>query len=259
MKKINLLLISIMFVGSYILYSSLPPVIPMHWNMLGQVDNYMPKNQAVLVMPIMTLFIWILFQVLPNFDPKKEKYKLFNKEWQIIQITFVGFFTYLHFLIFYISIYPTIKLMPFMFIGLGIFFILLGNYLSKIRQNYFIGIKVPWTIASEDNWNKTHRFAGKCFVIAGLITLIEAGFIWYTPIVIFSSIILASILPIIYSFLLYKKKIQLIKYVYIGLAIFAGLLFFIRLISGEDDWICVNGQWIKHGQPDGVKPTIKCQ
>ncbi len=259
MKKINLFLISIMFLGSYLFYQYLPAQLPMHWNIMGQVDNYMPKNQAVLLMPTMTLFIWILFLVLPNFDPKKDKYKLFQKEWQIIQTTFIGFFFYLHFLIFYISTNSKVQMLPFMFIGLGTFFILLGNYLSKIRQNYFIGVKTPWSLSSEDNWNKTHRYASWCFVIAGIVTLIEATFVWHAPVVIFGSIMLASILPMVYSFLLFKKKPNLIKYVYFAIIAFVILLFSARLISGEDNWICVKGKWIKHGKPSAPMPKIGCK
>jgi uncharacterized membrane protein len=206
MKKINLFLIFLMFLGSTLIYSYLPQQIPMHWNIQGQVDSYMPKNIGVWVTPLMTLFIWILFQVLPNFDPKKNKYKFFQKEWQILQTAFVGFFTYIHTVVLYISINPKIDMMPFMFTGLGILFILLGNYLSKIRQNYFIGIKVPWTLSNEDNWNKTHRFASWCFVGAGIITLFGTMLPRSSAIIIFISIMMAAFLPIIYSFLLFKKK-----------------------------------------------------
>lgn len=197
-----------MFAGSYVFYSSLPSQLPMHWNIQGQVDSYMPKNIGVWITPLLTLSIWGLFQILPSFDPKKEKYKLFNKEWLIIQTTFVGFFVYTHFLVFYISLNPKTEMMLFMFAGLGTMFILLGNYLSKIRQNYFIGVKTPWTLTNEDNWNKTHRFASWCFVIAGIITLIEAAFPWNAPYLVLGSLILAGILPIVYSYLLFKKIIN---------------------------------------------------
>ncbi len=149
--------------------------------------------------------------------------------------------------------------MPLMFIGLGSLFILLGNYLSKIRQNYFIGIKTPWTIENEENWNKTHRFASWCFVIVGIITLIEAYFVWYAPVIIFGGIMVAAFLPIIYSFLIFKKNEEKMKYIYLVILILITLLAFVRLISGEDDWICKDKQWVKHGNPTAPKPVYECR
>ncbi len=259
MKKVNLGIVLLMFFASWYLIPYLPDKIPMHWNILGQVDNYMSKIPAVFIIPALSLIMLILFQILPTFDPKKEKYKLFKKEWDVIQVVFIGFFTYLQFIILYISLNPETKMIPLMFIGLGALFILLGNYLSKIRQNYFIGIKVPWTLASEDNWNKTHRFASWCFVVAGILTLAEAYFLWFAPIVFFGSIIIGTILPVIYSFLLYKKAADKMKYVYLALFLLIAAVFSIRLASGEDDWICRNGEWIRHGNPVAPMPGYVCK
>lgn len=258
MKKLNLFLIVMMFVGGALLYPYLPSEVPMHWNIRGNVDRYMPKNNALWAIPILTSAVFLLFQILPYFDPNKKKYKLFKKEWEIMQTAIIAFFVYIHFLTFYISINPKVQLMPLMFIGLGTLFILLGNYMSKIRQNYFIGIKLPWTLSSEENWNKTHRFASWCFVIAGIITLVEAYFIWYAPFVIFAGIFLAAILPAIYSFLLFKKSEHKMKYIYIFLLIAAGIILSLRLFSKEDDWICVGGHWVKHGNPSFSAPKVPC-
>jgi uncharacterized membrane protein len=259
MKFINTILIFVSFVFSLASYQILPEMVPMHWNIRGEIDNYMPKSQAIWFFPILVTVIWIGFKIFPRLDPKKEKYKLFKKEWLIIQTGLLGFFVYLQVVVFYIGTDPAKNLLPLMFIGFGVLFILLGNYLSKIRQNYFIGIKLPWTLADEDNWNKTHRFASWCFVIIGIITLIEAYAIWYAPVVIFGGIFLAVLLPTIYSFLVYKKSVDKMKYVYVALLAMALIVFGIRLISGEDDWICKNGKWIKHGVPSAPQPQEDCR
>jgi uncharacterized membrane protein len=259
MKKLNLLLVALMFLSGYYFLPSLPNKMPMHWNIRGEVDNYMPKGTAIWIMPAIALACFILFQFLPLFDPKKEKYKLFKTEWEIIQTALIGFFAYMQFLTFYIAMNPKTEMMPLMFIGLGILFVLMGNYMSKIRQNYFIGVKTPWTLASEDNWNKTHRFASWTFVIAGVITLVEAYFIWYAPVVIFGSIMLAAVLPIIYSFLIFKKVGHKMKYVLLAVAGLLILIFSMRFLAGEDDWICKDGRWIKHGAPSSPMPKEPCR
>lgn len=259
MKIINaILILSTLIVGA-LLYPQLPEQMPMHWNALGKIDGYMPKNMALLFMPVLMIVMYISFRIFPDFDPKKEKYKLFAREWNIMQTALIGFFTYMHFMIIYLTLNPGVSMMPLMFIGLGTLFILMGNYMSKIRQNYFIGIKVPWTLSSEDNWNKTHRFASWCFVGAGILTLIEAYFIWYAPAVIFGSIILAAFLPIVYSFLLYKKAIHQMKYVYLGILLVIAGIILLRGMTPEDTWICSEGKWVQHGKPSTPMPTTECQ
>jgi uncharacterized membrane protein len=258
MKKIRLVIVLIMFFLAWYFYPVLPEMMPMHWNVRGEIDRYMVKSQAVWVFPLITLLMFVGFELLPSIDPKREKYKLFTKEWEIIKTVFIGLFAYMQFVVFYLSNSKD-QILPLFFIGLGAFFIILGNFLSKIRQNFFIGIRVPWTLSDEDNWNKTHRFASWCFVIAGLVIFTESIFIWFAPAVIMISIIIAAILPIIYSFLYFKKAEEKMKYVYIGLFLIIAVIFSIRLASGEDDWICESGKWVRHGNPSFPAPTSPCR
>jgi uncharacterized membrane protein len=259
MKKLNLILFIGTIIVSALLLPQLPQTIPMHWGFTGQPDSFYPKNIGVWMLPLLMIVMILLFHFLPSFDPNKKKYRLFKQEWDIIQTGLIGFFAYLQGITLYISLNPGTAMMPLMFLGLGTLFILLGNYLSKIRQNWFIGIKLPWTLASEDNWNKTHRYASWCFVIAGIVTLIEANFIWYAPIVIFGSILLATFLPMVYSFLLFRNSIDKMKYVYIALILIALLVGMMRLVSGEDDWICQDGGWVPHGVPSAPAPNGTCR
>lgn len=259
MKKLSLTLIAGELLVSLFLLQSLPDTVPMHWNIRGQVDGTMAKIPGVFVLPLMSLAMLGLFRLLPAIDPKKEKYRLFTREWEIIQFGFVAFFAWLQFIILYISLHPGVSMLPLMFIGLGAFFTLLGNFLSKIRQNFFIGIKTPWTLTSEDNWNKTHRYASWCFVLAGIAAIAESYFIWYAPAVIFGSIMLAAVLPVIYSFLLFKKAAAKMKYVYLALAAAVAVIVMLRIASPEDTWLCVGGRWVRHGHPAASVPATPCR
>lgn len=261
MNKCNIFsifLLAVVIVGSIYLYPLLPAQIPTHWNIRGTIDQYSPKETAAWMMPGLMFAMIVGFRLLPIFDPNKEKYNLFRKEWHIIQSGLIGFFAFMHAIMMYAALNKQINIMPFMFAGMGSLFILLGNYLSKIRQNYFIGIRTPWTLASEDNWNKTHRYASWTFVFMGLTVLAEALFLWYPAPVIFGSIFLGSFLPVAYSFLLFKKKDHAMKYVYMVIAMFIAITLFIRITSGEDTWICEKGAWIQHGKPSTAKPVTPC-
>lgn len=221
---IQLFVITVQFAMAWYYFPSLPNVMPTHWNVMGQIDGYMHKEFAAWMMPLLGLFILIIFKLAPTFDPKNKKYHLFSHEWNIIQTAFVFFMAYIQCITFYAAYFPSTPIMKPLFIGMGTLFVLLGNYLSKIRQNYFIGIKVPWTLDSEDNWNKTHRFASWTFVLMGLVVLAEGFMIWNAAPVVFGSIFLATILPILYSYLLFKKKTVVMRYILLGLGIILSIV-----------------------------------
>ncbi len=229
MKWINFFLIAISFVASLFYLPRLPDMVPMHWNFLGEVDSLMPKNIAVWIMPGMSLFIFLLYQILPFLDPKKNNYKSFNREWHLIQTTIIAFLTYMQFIIFYIALNPQSDIMPMMFFGMGLLFIVLGLVLPRLKQNYFIGIRVPWTLSNEENWNKTHYYGGRVFALVGSAILAESFFLWNAPYVVFGSILIAVALPMIYSFLLFKKLKDKMKYVYVVLSI----LILLTLVFGR--------------------------
>jgi uncharacterized membrane protein len=181
-------------------YPYLPENVPMHWNIEGQVDNFEPKERAVWFMPVMVTVMWLLFMILPKIDPKREKYKLFLPEWEVVQIALLSFFVYLQMLTIYVSINPSFDFVSSMFVGMGTMFFALGNFMPKIKQNYFLGIKLPWTLADENNWNKTHRFGGWCFVIAGLFLIVQGIFKIFLPVWVFGVIMAMTFLPIVYSY-----------------------------------------------------------
>lgn len=187
------------------MFDKLPDQMPTHWNVAGQVDAYMPKGNAVLLFPAITLVVTLLFPVLTMIDPRKEKYVLFRRPWLILQTVFVLFFAYMYFVSLYLSLNPEILITPFILGGIGVLFIVIGNYLGKVRQNYFVGIKTPWTLDNEEVWNKTQRVGGWAFLFAGIVTLINGFVQWQLVPVMIAVISVAVVVPIAYSYFLYRK------------------------------------------------------
>lgn len=210
MKKVNTYLILkiffilLMLMGAVIFWNFLPAEMPMHWNVAGEVDRYWPKLYGAFFAPLLAALFVILFSFLSKIDPKKEKYKLFRKPWEMIQLGILGFITYLQFVTIYMSMHPAADITKFIFVGIGIMFVLLGNYMGKIRQNYFIGVKTPWALADERVWNKTQRMGGIFFVLCGLMFILEAFLQWYIMPIFIVSISLTVIVPIVYSYLVYR-------------------------------------------------------
>ncbi len=202
---LHFVIIALMYLVGWILFDQLPAEIPTHWNAAGEVDAYMPKMKAIILFPSIALLVTLLFPLFRFIDPKREKYALFTKSWMMIQTAILFFFAYIYFVSLYIALNPGTQMEQFIFGGIGVLFILIGNYLGKIRQNYFVGIKTPWTLNNEEVWNKTQRVGGWSFVISGLILFAEAFLkIYLVPVMIFC-IAFAALTPVIYSYFAYRK------------------------------------------------------
>ena len=186
-----------------IFWNQLPESMPTHWNVNGDVDGYSSKVFVVFGLPLMMLaFQWICV-LATNADPKKEKHpqKVLHLVFWLIPIINVGLSiaTYLA------ALGQEVRMEVVAPVVLGFVFIIIGNYLPKCKQNYTIGIKIPWTLNSEENWNKTHRFAGMLWVIGGtaiMCTSFFGGFFLF-----FGIVLVMTLIPFIYSYVLYKKGV----------------------------------------------------
>ncbi|MCX7727129.1 MAG: SdpI family protein [Chitinispirillaceae bacterium] len=200
-------IIVIMFIITLVSYNSIPQQIPVHWNIKGEADSYLPKNPfSASLMPLLALGLWILFLILPNIDPRKEKYEKFYGVYQIIKNSLILFLFLLQIVLTANWTGHSLPVEKFVPAGISILFIILGNFMGKIRQNYFVGIKLPWTIENEDVWNKTHRFSGKIWVIGGIVAFISVFFNSTITATVFSvCLVLMLLLPILYSYSIYQK------------------------------------------------------
>ena len=186
-----------------LLWNQLPDALPNHWNAAGEVDGYSSKPVAVFAMPLILLAVHWLAAVVTQTDPKKrnqpEKVKILVF-WLIPAISLlVNLFTYSA------ALGKALRVEMIMPIFMGLLFLVIGNYLPKCKQNYTVGIKLPWTLHSEENWNKTHRLAGWLWVGGGLLCLV-AGFLGMFLLTV-PVLLVMALVPMIYSYILYKKGV----------------------------------------------------
>ena len=128
----------------------------------------------------------------------------FLRAWGVLKVTVLGLMLFLDVLILRAAKHSGELSSSVMFVGIGILFAVIGNLLGKVTRNFFVGIRTPWTLASEEVWNRTHRLAGKLFVVAGLAVVASAflgGTIW----VMVVATGLASLISVVYSYVLYKR------------------------------------------------------
>jgi uncharacterized membrane protein len=186
-----------------IFYSRVPAQIPVHWNVNGQADNFGPKWMLLTVFPGIMLAFLGLFALLPWLSPRHFEMEPFYATYLHIMLIFVGMLAYLQLLHVWVSISGHANMSRAVIGGICVFIALLGNLLGKVRRNFYIGIRTPWTIADERVWNATHRFAAKLFTAGGLIALVLT---FATPVawLPFAVILACALIAALYSLVFYK-------------------------------------------------------
>lgn len=197
-------LILLGFIMSIYFYPSLPDKMPIHWNIHGEANRYASKTFAAFGMPLISLGIYLLYVALPYIDPKRKNYEDFKSTYQLFKYIIIIFFFCFNAITLLNATGVKVNILMFTQIAMSLLFIFMGNAMGRVKHNYFIGIRTPWTLANEEVWKKTHRLAAPIWVVGGILNLILflAGAGAYGFIVI---IIIISIIPTIYSYIVYRK------------------------------------------------------
>ena len=186
-----------------IVWDKLPDKVPTHWNMEGVVDGYSSKAFAVFGLPLIIVALNTIVNIALGTDPKKENHadKLKFLGLWIAPITSI--FTCTACIL--TGLGKEYDMLTIVSLFCAVLFLVIGNYMPKCKQNYTIGIKLPWTLNSEENWNKTHRFAGFLWSVLSIILIILI-LLGYQIMILPIAIIMVAV-PSIYSFILFKKNV----------------------------------------------------
>jgi len=204
----SLIILSPILAG-LLLWDKLPDNMVTHWGIDGQPDGMSTKVFAIFSIPLILLVAHWFCIVMTSFDHKNkdQNSKVFNIIFWIMPA--VSLFT--NTIMYKVALGQYSNINNFSYILISIVFILIGNYLPKCTHNYTIGIKIKWTLENEENWNATHRFGGKVWVICGILlllcTLLPGHGIAFM--VMFITIFAAVLIPMIYSYQYHKKQVAL--------------------------------------------------
>jgi len=202
---VSLVLILVPIVIGLILWNELPERMVTHWNGNGEPDGWSKKGFAVFGLPLVLFAAQLITIFFTTHDPrnKNQNGKLFRVIIWLMPITSLVFCSATY----AIALGRDINISFIACVFLGILFIFVGNYMPKCKQNYTIGIKVVWALNDEENWNKTHRFAGKLWVIGGVVVLATAfiSFERFLYVLLPLTVIMTSA-PILYSYIHFKKE-----------------------------------------------------
>jgi uncharacterized membrane protein len=195
----------------------LPDWVPIHWNAHGKVDGYARKTFGTLLLPLTNIGIALLMALLPLLDPKFRKHGHETKAsvWRtmkIIRIVITGFLAMTSLAVLAVSLKLFKNGAQFSYLmnaGIAVLFVVLGNAMPKLRPNYFVGIRTPWTLASKEVWMKTHRVGGALMMLVGFLMLLLCVVVplkYYAFWVELPAIGLLTLFLLFYSYLLSKKQ-----------------------------------------------------
>lgn len=185
-------------------YPQLPDPVPTHWNAAGEVDGWTGKPWGVYLFPVITLGLVMLLMVLPVISPRGFRLDSARRVYDIVIFALAAFMAVIEFYSFRSAIHGAESLTRAVPMMVGFLFIVLGNYLGKFPKNFFVGIRTPWTLASDVVWNRTHRLGGYVFMLAGLVILLT-GIFSMPPWVLITAALGAALVPAVYSLVLYKR------------------------------------------------------
>jgi uncharacterized membrane protein len=207
-QEITLLILALVpIVYLFINWNALPEQMPIHFDLNGKPNGY-GSRYTYLILP---LGIYLLMFVLPLIDPKKANYEIFSQSYFKLRLILGIFFGMMTGLIIYNQLHEVQNMKLFTSNLVFFLFMLLGNYLGTIKPNYFVGIKVPWTLNSDEVWAKTHRMAGKLWFWCGLLGVIVSLIFKDGYPILVAVILICSFVPIIYSYVIYQKIAKNIK------------------------------------------------
>jgi len=187
---------------SLFIFKELPEYIAIQWDLQGEVTNTVPKYLGIYLLPLLLAVLNIILHIILVNEPKQ---KNVPKVLMVIGIwTMPVISLFIQIIIYITNMEATFYYSFAVMIFIGFLLILIGNYLPKCKQNNSVGIKLPWTLHDAQNWNKTHHLAGYVWIAGGLLFILNA-YLKSEILLVFISLTVVFI-PIIYSFVLYKKK-----------------------------------------------------
>jgi uncharacterized membrane protein len=204
-ELLNLGLVGLAFLAAAAIYPQLPATVPIHWNARGQANGFAPRAWGAFLMPVVMAGVYLLFAVIPRISPRGFGVERFGRVYQIFQTAILAFLLLMSVLVSWAGTGAKVPIGRAVYLGVGLLFIVLGNFLGKVTKNFFVGIRTPWTLASDEVWLRTHRLGGKLFVLAGL-GLVVCGLLGVgSPFAPLAAVALAGGVPAVYSYLLYRR------------------------------------------------------
>lgn len=208
MKKSYIIIIGLILISFIIgiyLYPQMPDKMASHWNAQDQVDDYMSKFWALFLMPIVTVAMFLLFIFIPKIDPLKKNIEKFRNYYNNLMVLIIIYMFYIYLLTIFYNLGFRFSMTQALIPAFGILFFYIGSIMKKLKRNWFIGIRTPWTLSNDNVWKKTHLLGGKLFMACGLLAFAGIFFPNYLIWIMVVPIIVVSLFAAVYSYFEFQK------------------------------------------------------
>jgi uncharacterized membrane protein len=201
---LSVTLLIIIFAFSLHFYGLMPERMAIHWGVDGNANGYGSRFIGLFPLPILALVVWVLLRFLPMLDPFKKNIEKFKPTYHTFIVVVLAFLLLIHISTIGYNLGQRFNLNLVILPAMGVLFFYTGVLIGKAKRNYFIGIRTPWTLASDKVWDRTHALGGKLFKLSGLISIVCA-FFPFGIYALLTSAIASSALSIVYSYVLFSR------------------------------------------------------
>jgi uncharacterized membrane protein len=198
-------LLAVVGLATALVYPRLPLEMPIHWNIRGEADGFASRAVGAWLMFPIAAAVWALVRFLPLALPKAQKEKLEGSPVASFALVMTVFFSTMQCLILYAAQNPGFRTGAGVAVLLGAMWIALGQIMPRTRRNPIMGIRTAWTLASDENWLRTHRVAGYTWFFGGVITLLAAALGEHALYVAIPTVLVSAFVPVVYSFILARR------------------------------------------------------
>jgi uncharacterized membrane protein len=188
------------------LWGQLPDQVPVHWNIRGEPDRWGAPATAVFLIPAIGCWLALLLAVLPKLDPKRDNHALHGPAYRLTGNAVLVFLSAVHGVVLAASAGYPVQMNRVLAIGLGLLLAIIGNVLTQARQNWFFGIRTPWTLSSERAWRETHRLGGRLMLLGGLLLVAIGAFApgWFGVGIVLGAVA-PALVAVVYSYIVWKR------------------------------------------------------
>jgi uncharacterized membrane protein len=195
--------LALVLAATALVYPDLPAAVPTHWDAAGQVNGHGPRATIFLQPAIIALLV-LMWPALPSVSPEKFRVEGFSDTWWFSGMVVVGLLAYIQGVLLTVLTHGAVDIGRALFGGIGIALVLLGNVLGKVRRNFWLGVRTPWTLASDRVWYATHRLAGKTMVLGGL-AVVAATLAGLPAYVATGALLAGALVPVGFSLVYYRR------------------------------------------------------
>ena len=205
-----ILIIFTFFLGIF-LYPKMPSLMAAHWNAQGEINGYLPKIWVLFTMPALSGILFLFLVLIPKIDPLRENIKKFGKYFDEFVFTMILFLSYIYVLQIFWNLGYSFNIMRLLSPAFAILFFVTGILVKNSKQNWFIGIRTPWTLSDKKIWDKTNKLGGELFQFSAVLSLGGALMPHLAIYFVLIPVVFSSFFIIIYSYIIYTKSNKAFK------------------------------------------------